>query len=57
MKKTSKNIEKKLKQGKFLKVKKDGMNIIIGKGEESLEKFLDGGPRGENARDLFDSGF
>jgi len=52
-------IERALDRGMVLKgkSKKVKANVIIGKGTDSLEKFLRGGPRGEAAQDAFDHDF
>jgi hypothetical protein len=56
-KKLSKKVERALDQGKVLRGKKKRMNITIGKGVDSLNKFLNGGPRGEAAQDCYDRGW
>jgi hypothetical protein len=56
-KRLSKKVKQALERGRVLKGKNKSMNIIIGKGTDSLEKFIRGGPRGEAAQDAFDRDF
>ena len=57
--KLNKKVEHTLDRGMVLKgrSKKGKINVIIGKGTNSLGKFLRDGPRGEAAQDSFDRDF